>query len=172
MLEIWTTITEGNYYEISNYGSVRRISYSYISTCGHYNQPHTIVLPSKILGGTKLSKKGYPRVRIGTKTYFIHRLVAKYFIPNPDNKPQVNHIDGIKTNNHVSNLEWVTNYENRKHAVENGLHFGPKSKLSKQQKRELCIEYDSGINQYQLSKKYNIAQQTVSRILRSRHKYA
>lgn len=70
-------------------------------------------------------KKGYLRVglmihgKLCTKK--VHRLIAEAFIPNPQNKPCVNHIDGNKENNWVSNLEWVTYKENTKHAIDNGL---------------------------------------------------
>lgn len=68
-----------------------------------------------------LNPNGYPQVKLtistkNSKYVRTHRLVAEAFIPNPDNKPQVNHIDGVKTNNHVENLEWVTNRENSLHS--------------------------------------------------------
>lgn len=74
---------------------------------------------------TQIDSKGYHRLRVtidGDKhSYKIHREVAKAFIPNPNNFPQVNHKDGNKNNNSVLNLEWVTNKDNAYHAIENGL---------------------------------------------------
>lgn len=74
---------------------------------------------------TQKDKKGYERLRVTVKrqkmSLKIHREVAKAFIENPDNLPQVNHIDGNKSNNRVDNLEWASNIENARHATEHGL---------------------------------------------------
>ena len=72
-----------------------------------------------------IDKYGYRRVNLwfdGNRQFLTHRLVAITYIPNPENKPQVNHKDGNKLNNNVDNLEWCTNQENRDHAVLNKLH--------------------------------------------------
>lgn len=69
-----------------------------------------------------LNNRGYLTVVIRNKTHMLHRLVAKAFIANVDNKPFVNHKDGNKLNNHVDNLEWCTTAENNKHARDTGLH--------------------------------------------------
>ena len=66
-------------------------------------------------------RDGYVTTKIDGKTMKLHRLLALCFIPNPENKPQVNHIDGVKNNNTLSNLEWATQSENIKHAYTMGL---------------------------------------------------
>lgn len=69
-----------------------------------------------------LNHKGYPSICLENKrSRTVHRLVAELFIPNPENKPQVNHKDGNKQNNNINNLEWNTNTENMRHAFNNDL---------------------------------------------------
>lgn len=73
----------------------------------------------------RLDKYGYHRVVFShkgeRKTYLVHRLVAEAFIPNPKDKPTVNHINGIKADNRVENLEWATQSEQKRHSIKNHL---------------------------------------------------
>jgi len=77
-------------------------------------------------------RKGYKQIKVivngKNKKIMIHRLVGLHFIHNPGNKPQINHIDGNKSNNHHSNLEWCTGKENIEHAVKTGLFMSEKRK--------------------------------------------
>ena len=115
-IEIWKYIEgyEGKY-QVSNTGKIRSLCY--------HDGGHGVRRPKLMKPGT--DESGYYRCALSKnnelRTFKVHRLVAKAFIPNPSNKPQVNHIDGNKKNNYVSNLEWVTSSENQIHAWKNGL---------------------------------------------------
>jgi hypothetical protein len=111
MVEEWREIKDfEGIYEVSNFGNVRSLmskkdGFRNLKLSAN-NTGYFMVRPHK--GG------------LG-KTCKVHRLVAETFIPNPYNKRTVNHIDGNKTNNHVSNLEWSTHSENTQHAYDIGL---------------------------------------------------
>lgn len=114
-MENWKPVFgyEGSY-EVSDLGNVRGL-----------DRFNSLGAPRK--GGVMsqtLTAKGYRRLGLSRdgkmSALQVHRLVCLAFIPNPDNKPQVNHIDGDKTNNHLDNLEWCTNGENQIHAFANG----------------------------------------------------
>lgn len=107
--------------------------------------------------------KGYLRVGIGKKLMFVHRLVAEKYVPNPDCKPQVNHKDGDKTNNRADNLEWVSNSENRRHAVKNGYQVhGEKCPWAKLTEKDVEFIRDSKDKKHsELAKLFGVSASTI-----------
>jgi hypothetical protein len=113
-----------------------------------------------------LGKNGYYHVDLYNKGYnkkvAIHRLLAMHFIPNPDNKRTVNHKDGIKTNNDISNLEWATDSQNIKHAYDNGLNYCSNKKISKEAMDEILVRFFNGECLTNIVKDYDFALPTLS----------
>ena len=108
------------------------------------------------------------------KQHKIHRLVALTFIPNPENKPQVNHIDGNKANNHIDNLEWASAKENTKHAWDSGLANSisgvrrTDSKLSEEDVKYIRENYVPKSKEFgcrALAKKFNVSPPAISNVV-------
>lgn len=146
--EIWKPVEENPVYYVSNLGRVKTIDHPV--WCKVNNS--FSIRKGRLCTISTNNSKHYCRVSIRinnkSKAFSVHRLVAKAFIPNPENKPQVNHIDGNKENNHVSNLEWCTNAENGKHAFDTGLRSKEKCsrnaalrKLTEEQVKNILVAY-------------------------------
>ena len=108
------------------------------------------------------------------RRFYVHRLVAQAFIPNPSNLPEVNHKDGNKLNNCVSNLEWVTRSDNAQHAWKTGLLKSPNppcgelqhaSKLTENDVKQIRIDFQPGSGP-KLARKYGVTPRTIYLIAR------
>lgn len=150
MKEIWKPIKDyDGLYEVSNLGRVRSL------------RNNIIVKPYKNYTGylmVNLWYKGKQNKRL------ISRLVGESFIPNPNNYPIINHIDGDKTNNKVINLEWCTHSQNVKHAHDTGLRKIYHKKITDEQVKELIHFRNLGYSLKSLSCKYNISLSLISMI--------
>ena len=159
-MENWKTIKEASNYEVSNTGLIRNKT------------------TNKILKG-RSSKSGYLQVSIKLdetnkfSNRYIHRLVALYFINNPENKREVNHKDGNKENNNVENLEWVTSSENQihKHKVLGKVKTSNR-RIGKFDKDtdELLEEFDSILDA--VHSMGRTSRVSIDQVLQGKHKYA
>lgn len=159
MNEVWKDVVGYEYYYmVSNMGEIRRKGK--ITAMKH-----------------NAGKRGYKSIMLHLNSkpmrFYVHRLVAIAFLGNPENKKEVNHINGIKHDNRVENLEWVTQKENKKHAVKIGLI--PKGechcncKVSEAAARDIKFNYKKGVNTHKyFAMKYNISTKNVSQITRNK----
>ena len=175
--EVWKdVIGHEGLYQVSNFGNVRSLD-----RLVNKSNKTSYIRKGKLCKQSK-SNLGYMTVcftvsDVKTNKY-VHRLVAEAFILNTENKPQVNHIDCNKKNNHVSNLEWCTNSENHIHATKNGLNKlhlhrvaysgeeNGRSLLTKEQVLEIKQKYiPYKYSAKKLSKEYNVSESCITHIL-------
>jgi hypothetical protein len=165
-IEVWKDVIgyEG-LYQVSDLGRVKSFNYN-----------HTGEI--KILKNS-LMQDGYQRVQLWKNqkgiTFKVHRLVALHFIPNPENKPEVNHIFGNKWDNRACVLEWATSTENNNHALNTKLRVMPSgedhpgSKLTKNQIIEIKNKYKPyKYSQHKIAKEYGVSQALISLIIQDK----
>ena len=152
--EIWQAYPNNRNYLISTLGRVR-------------GRSGRILHPAK-------HRQGYLCLKVGRSHCLVHRLVAETFIPNPEHKATVNHINGDKSDNGVVNLEWATQQENNQHAHRTGLAVYTIRqwesatrgyKITKPQAEEIKFKFQSGKSLLELSIEYNISKAQVCRIV-------
>ncbi len=173
--EIWVTIPNSKFFAISNKGRVKRLSYLKL----HNINKTYFQTKEKILCPSNNNNKKYWRIKIDYNNYSVtesvHRLVAKMFIENPLNLPQVNHKDGNKDNNHYSNLEWCTNLQNITHRYEKLQKFTEKtgescnfSKLTAEDMYEIKKLIELGVKNTVIAKKYEVSPSTITEFTKGR----
>lgn len=158
-------------YQVSNIGEVKSLA-----RIRKGNRDNAFWLTKEKILSQSIHKCGYRHVTIFTngqrKTILTHILVAQSFIPNPENKPQVNHKNGIKSDNRLENLEWATVSENGLHSYKIGTQkprLGEKNelcKLSFAQVESIRQEYQrGGITQLELAKKHGVTDSRICNIV-------
>lgn len=145
----------------------------FVSNLGNMKSIHK---PGQLMKLGCAKNKKYYRVGVKEdgvkKSKVVHRLVAICFIPNPNNYPEVNHINGNPKDNRVCNLEWVTGEMNRKHALETGLvpckEQMTRAKLNMQKVKSIREEYSLGnTTQRKLAKKYQVSRNAIVLVIKN-----
>lgn len=170
--EIWKDVVDyEGLYLVSSLGRFKSVAYiRFLEANNDYANYKEKILKQS------LTRDGYLKVgfvRSKRKSFLSHRIVGESFIPNPKNKPQINHKKGIKDDNYFMGLEWNTQFENMQHAYANGLK-SPKigikngaSKLTDVQVSEI-IKIGNEITNKEIAKIYNVGTSTVCRVLNNK----
>jgi len=161
MKENWRVITEFPNYSVSNLGRVKRQEGGAGAVAGRILKQYLSEYAQVIF------YKGRTRC-----TQLVHRLVACQFVPNPNDLPLVNHIDGKKFNNLPSNLEWCTHLENEEHATRTGLKArgsrNRHAKLKEQDIPKIREAYSYGISSTTIAQEYGVSRQQVWEIAKGK----
>lgn len=168
--EVWKDVTICNalpYYQVSNLGRVKIKARSYVDSMGR-----NMRINERILRQTT-NRQGYKLNSIYSKerqyNMWTHRIVATEFIPNHQNKPFINHKDGIKNNNHVDNLEWCTAKENIRHSIAMGLQLpmiGETNGMSKLTNVQVLEIFNCNLPAKEIADKYKTKLNNIHRIKR------
>ena len=164
MMEIWKDIPGyENLYQVSNLGNIRRILF----INNQVQKKKITIIKKQINKRNRIQASLYKNGK--RKNLLVHRLVAMAFLDNPNNYPEVNHIDGNSLNNNVDNLEWCTKKYNMQHAYDNNLnHFKEHNKkTSKPIIRNDGKKYD---NSYAAAKELNVSVFSIRDVLKGRTK--
>ncbi len=170
MEEVWKDIeNHSGIYQISNLGSVKRVGRIIIRADNKLYPVEQCILKHQV------DKAGYHRLCLrtdGKQRYFsVHRLVAYAFISNPNNYLEVNHLDGNKSNNQVSNLEWCTRSMNKIHSYRVLGQKKRRSKIPPEIMNEIKLRYSNLKSYKQVGLLYNISNVHVKRIVSNQYQY-
>lgn len=168
-MEIWRIIdgTNGRY-SVSSFGNVR----ANWSDVPQRNKDVRVRIEKTVILRPYLHTTGYWRINLGRKNrHYVHRLIAKAFIENLSDKPQVDHIDGDRKNNQITNLRWVsakenTDYGGTRHGFEPQKNAARAAAFHPQRVEAYRALYAEGLSMREIARRYNTCHTSISRVLR------